>query len=140
MLSREERQDLQTCRDHHGVLCALIERFPAQLPFSADETAALLANFKAVLLRHLELEDKWMYPHLQASADAKLAEKAKRFQAEMGDLRTRFGTFAERWGAAPEIERAPEDFLRDWSALRELLERRIAAEDDDLYESAERAL
>ncbi|MBC5810478.1 MAG: hemerythrin domain-containing protein [Candidatus Eremiobacteraeota bacterium] len=140
MSSFVNRTLIQTCREHHAVLRALIERFPTEADFDAQAARELLARLTTVLGRHLELEDARLYPALEKLPDPEVAEKSRRYREEMGGLSAAFVRFGERWQAAERIESDPAGFVSEWLGVRLALERRMAAEDDDLYEEAERAL
>ncbi len=129
-------RDIQTCRGHHAVLRELIEGFPAPVAGNAGKIRAALRSLETVLLRHLAFEDARVYPVLEA-ADAPIAERARGFREQMGDLTTRVVAFLERWRAEGAVEAEPRAFAHAWDAVRAALERRMAAEDDDLYELAE---
>lgn len=132
----DARRDVQTCRDHHAVLRELIEGFPSPAAADGERARAALRNLETVLLRHLAFEDTRLYPALEA-AEPVLADKARRYREEMGDLSARVVAFLERWCAGGAIEAEPHAFERAWDGVRTALERRMAAEDDDLYEVAE---
>lgn len=129
-------RDIQTCRGHHAVLRDLLERFPVPTAANAPHVRAALRTVETVLVRHLAFEDTRLYPVLEAAA-LPVAEKAKRFREEMGDLSARVVAFLERWSADGAIESEPHAFAQAWDDVRNALERRMAAEDDDLYEVAE---
>ncbi|MDB5027331.1 MAG: hypothetical protein JWO66_1020 [Candidatus Eremiobacteraeota bacterium] len=129
-------RDIQTCRDHHAVLRQLIARFPA----TGDDAGAVrtaLNELRTVLLRHLAFEDNRLYPMLEGAPDAAVAEKARRYREEMGGLSRDIVEFLTRWTADAAIERDRVAFAQAWDRVRDALERRITAEDDDLYEAAE---
>jgi hypothetical protein len=129
-------RDIQTCRGHHAVLRAQLERFPAPVAVNAGQIRTALHELETVLLRHLAFEDVRIYPVLEAAAPA-IAERARRYREEMGDLSGGFVAFLRRWSAGHAIEAEPQAFTQAWTAVRTALERRMAAEDDDLYEIAE---
>ncbi|MDQ6942826.1 MAG: hemerythrin domain-containing protein [Candidatus Eremiobacteraeota bacterium] len=130
-------RDIQTCRGHHAVLRAQLERFPAPVAANAPQIRAALRDLQTVLVRHLAFEDVRLYPVLEAAEPA-VAERARRYREEMGDLSVRVVAFFERWTAQRAIEAEPDAFARAWDAVSTALERRMAAEDDDLYEIAEK--
>ena len=132
-------RDIQTCRGHHAVLRDLIERFPAPVAANAAQVRASLHHVGTVLVRHLAFEDVRLYPVLEAAEPA-TAERARRYREEMGDLSGRVVAFLERWRAEGAVETEPQAFAQAWDVVRTALERRMAAEDDDLYEIAEHHL
>lgn len=129
-------RDIQTCRGHHAVLRELIERFPEPVAANGARLRAALRDLETVLLRHLSFEDTRLYPVLESAAPP-VADRARRYRAEMGDLRGRFVAFLEHWRIEDAVETEPRAFAHAWLAVRTALERRMEAEDDDLYEIAE---
>ncbi|HEV2741507.1 MAG TPA: hemerythrin domain-containing protein [Candidatus Elarobacter sp.] len=129
-------RDIQTCRGHHAVLRELLEGFPEAAAANGLRIRTALRLLETVLVRHLAFEDARIYPALE-SAELQIAERARRYREEMGDLSGRVAAFLERWRAEGAIEAEPRAFARAWDAMRTALERRMAAEDDDLYEIAE---
>jgi hypothetical protein len=132
-------RDLQTCRGHHAVLRELLDTFPAPVAANAARLRTILRALETVLVRHLAFEDARLYPALEAAADPATAERARRYREEMGDLSGRVGAFFACWRAERAIEIEPNTFATAWHEVRTALERRMAAEDDDLYEVAERS-
>ena len=130
-------RDVQTCRGHHAVLRGLIERFPAPLEDNASHIRTALRDLERVLVRHLAFEDARLYPALE-TAEPAVADKARSYRESMGGLRTDAAAFFARWNAERAVEAEPQAFAQAWDAVRTALERRMAAEDDDLYEIAER--
>jgi hypothetical protein len=130
-------RDIQTCRGHHAVLREQLERFPAPAAANGAQIRAALRDLGTVLGRHLAFEDMRLYPVLEAAAEPAIAERARRYREEMGDLSSRVIAFLERWGAERAVEAEPKAFAQAWDAVRAALERRMTAEDDDLYEIAE---
>lgn len=135
-----ERLVIQTCREQHVILQQLVSRVPSSLPFDADACSAVLTRLRIVLVRHLELEDDRLYPRLAELDDPTVSEKACRYQEEMGSLRRAFTDFSTKWSETANIAGDPSGFLQHWAQIKEALLKRIAAEDTDLYEDAERAL
>jgi hemerythrin HHE cation binding domain-containing protein len=129
-------RDIQTCRGHHAVLRAQLERFPGPVAGNGAQLRAALRDLGTVLVRHLAFEDARLYPVLEAGEPA-IAERARRYREEMGDLRRHVVAFLERWTAENAVEAEPNAFARAWDAVRSALERRMTEEDDDLYEVAE---
>lgn len=132
-------RDVQTCRGHHAVLRDKLARFPAPLAENGPQVRKALSELETVLTRHLAFEDLRLYPVLEAAGPA-VAERARRYREEMGDLAQRVDAFFARWTAEGAVESEPRAFAHAWGAVRTALERRMAAEDDDLYELAEQSL
>ena len=131
-------RDIQTCRGHHAVLREQLQRFPSPVAANGPRIRTALRDLETVLVRHLEFEDARLYPALEAAEPA-IAERARRYRDEMGGLSARVVAFLERWSVEAAVEAEPNAFAQAWDTVRTALERRMAAEDDDLYEMAERA-
>lgn len=129
-----ERIDVQTCRDHHVMLAYLAEQLETARP---EDAGALLRRFRSVLQAHLKLEDDWLYPRLTASKNAIVRAKAERYRSEMGSLRANFDTLLGVWTRPGAIESAGNAWHADWRIFYRALQKRIAAEDHDLYFAAE---
>jgi hypothetical protein len=117
-------RDIQTCRGHHAVLREKLARFPAPLAENGSQIREALGELETVLMRHLAFEDVRLYP----------------VREEMGDLSQRVVAFLARWNTGRAVEAEPQAFAQAWDAVRTALERRMTAEDDDLYETAEQGL
>jgi hemerythrin HHE cation binding domain-containing protein len=130
-------RDIQTCRGHHAVLREKLERFPAPVAAHAVQIRTALRELETVLLRHLAFEEMRLYPVLEAAAPP-LADRARRYHEEMGDLSGRIIAFLQRWSCERAVEAEPHAFAQAWAAVRRALECRMAAEDDELYDAAER--
>ena len=129
---------IQTCREQHVILRDLVARVRAQL--NADDrpgARATLARMDTVLRRHLKLEDETLYPALMEIPE--LAAKARGYQHEMSGLAAAWTEFFERW-PEPQIDAKAAVFQGEWNQVAKALERRMEAEDRDLYEDADRAL
>ncbi len=132
------RRDIQTCRDHHAVLRELLERFAQPAVDDGPAVRTGLRQLETVLLRHLAFEDSQLYPALENVTDGAVAIKARRYREEMGGLSAQVVAFLARWTVDGAVETEPSAFAREWETVRSALERRMSAEDDDLYEVAER--
>ena len=138
MTELDERRDIQTCREHHAHIGELLARFPALTVVSASDLAESLGALKTMLLRHLKFEDEYLYPRLLRSPDEEIVATARRYQTEMGDLAPQCVAFFGRWPDSATIAGNVAVFADEWTTVRRLLEHRILAEDDELYELAER--
>jgi iron-sulfur cluster repair protein YtfE (RIC family) len=128
---------MRTCREQHDALRFLLEKLPAAAPVEPADAAKLLARLSAVLLAHLKLEDDQLYPALARSSDRTVRETALHYREEMGGLKQSFDAFMSAWGSAEQISADQDDFIAAWSAVRSVLEIRMAKEDHGLYSIAE---
>lgn len=109
------------------------------LPRRATEALARLNQVSTRLAAHLAMEDAFLYPAFIHGPDPRLAELARAFKAEMGDLLARFQAYHGRWTTPAQLTADPDRFLGETTALLADLRRRIQREDAELYPAAEAA-
>lgn len=131
-------------RKHHDELRALAARIEAMLDTAAiTADPAPVANVVRELFGkfsiHLALEDNSLYPRYTAHADLRVADTARRFQTEMGDLGERFDAYKRAWPGPLAIAKDCAGFVRDSRAILELLHARVAREEALLYELIDHA-
>ena len=131
------RIELHTCRQHHTMLRHILNEFPSKAPAPGAAMMMLLSRLRAILLRHLKLEDDYVYPALVQSPDEHLRTSARTFRLEMGGVLRAFEDFEKRWPHAEAIDADLEQFWNEWQPLRRALEARMHAEDSGLYKDAE---
>ncbi|HCL87452.1 MAG TPA: hemerythrin [Comamonadaceae bacterium] len=109
---------------------------PAQ---HAAEIARGIVAMSSTIRLHLAVEDRLLYPALQAGGDADLARLGARFQHEMGEIAGSYAAFARRWNTAERVASDPEGFRAEANvALRRVYER-MRREDHDFYPRIEQA-
>ena len=121
-------------RTQHSELARLAACIPAEgaMP-NAFEASLALARLKGVLGVHLKLEDDVLYPAMLAHESAEVREKAAKYQREMGTLAAAFTQFYQKWASNSAIEANPSGFQREWAGILKALQKRIEAEESDLY-------
>lgn len=115
------------------VLDQAIAAGAAQAPVIAGQ----LRELARLLSFHLTCEDVLLYPNLFNAADPQVAALARQMISELGGLAQRFHALLERWSGAGVIAESFAGFVADFQALAELLTRRIAYENDELYPRVE---
>jgi hemerythrin-like domain-containing protein len=105
----------------------------------ADRVRTLLSSLAGKLGVHLSMEDNALYPRLLVHADQAVSATAKRFQTEMGGLKSSFDTFSKKW-SADSIRSAPQAFSEESKAVMQALSQRMDREDADLYQIVDRTL
>jgi hypothetical protein len=124
-------------RAHHDDLLAMAGQIAsgldvASLQKDARGVRAQLSKLAGLLNVHLTMEDRTLYPKLEAHPSPAVAATAARFMREMGGLKAAFLAYANRWGAR-QIEEAPAAFVDETGAIFAALADRIARENDELY-------
>lgn len=104
----------------------------------AYKLTMLLAKLGGVLRIHLAQEDKVLYPRLMRSVDPEVADTARRFVAEMGQIGPAFAAYADTWRFADAIIAEPDRFRAETDVLFAALGDRIERENDVLYPMADR--
>src|SRR5687768_11261107 len=79
----------------------------------------LLSRLGGVLLVHLSMEDRTLYPRLRESANQTFVAIAARYSDEMGGYKERYVAYAQRWLNPHKIQENPSDFIAE---TREILE------------------
>lgn len=131
------RIELHTCRQHHTMLRHILAEFPASEPLPGSIMIVLFGRLRSILIRHLKLEDEYVYPALSQAPDERLRKAALGFRKEMGGLMRAFEDFDKRWPNADALDADPQGFMEEWMPLRRALEMRMDAEDAHLYKEAE---
>ncbi len=130
-------------RAHHDELLAMAGQMTPNLDVEilrkdARGVRAQLSKLAGLLTVHLSMEDRTLYPALQAHSDPTVAATAVRFMREMGGLKATFLAYAKRWGAR-DIELAPAAFIEETQTIFAALADRIARENDELYVMLDKA-
>jgi hypothetical protein len=110
---------------------------PARLAADAQAVRSLLSSFLGKLNIHLAMEDRSLYPRLQAGSDQDLRAMAHHFAEEMAGLKREVAEFGGRWTAAAiagDATRFCEEARRVFAAFAA----RIGREDKELYALADR--
>ena len=85
---------------------------------------------------HLSMEDKVLYPEMIKCADPKTKATAEKFVLEMGDIATAFTAYNGKW-TIPFIGADPASFIKETKGIFEVLSKRIAREEGELYPLAD---
>ncbi|RLA63830.1 MAG: hypothetical protein DRQ88_11890 [Epsilonproteobacteria bacterium] len=93
----------------------------------------LLAKLTKLITMHLGLEDKYVYPQLLESDDPKINATANKFKNGMGDLGKVYEKFVNKWDLPKKIQENPQEFINEMNGVIQVLTKRIAAEESDLY-------
>ncbi len=125
------RQQHEALRQHMAELKKNLN--PFLLAQHATEVRATLNRLFAEFGRHLQQEAKDLYPPLNASTDAKTKALAERFGLEMKQTLPRMADFNRHWPDAASIRSNAGQFLKEADGMTKWLERRISAENAELY-------
>ena len=115
----------------------LLARPGVEVRDGAFQATLLLAKLTGLLRIHFAQEDRQLYPALMASGRGGVAEVARRFFEEMGDLGPTYGAYAQRWASADQILSDPRGFRRESKTVFTALADRITRENEQLYPLAD---
>ena len=110
----------------------------AKVAAGAAQIRATLSQLAGAVRLHLATEDQTLYPALAKCSDAKVAAMATSFQNEMGGIKKAFEDYSKKWGTPDSIKTNPKDFIKDSKAVFEVLGKRIARENNELYAAADK--
>ena len=106
-----------------------------------DGTAArrCLGSFMGRLQMHLAMEDKVLYPELEAHKNPEVATLARRFSAEMKTMPINVVAYNVRWATPSAIKADACGFIEETRAVIKFLTDRIRRENQELYAMADRS-
>jgi len=99
----------------------------------ALEVTLLLAKLTGLLRIHFAQEDRSLYPTLMASSRGGVAEMARRFFEEMGQIGPAYAAFSAKWSSVDTLVAAPAAFEAECAAIFGALAARIERENNELY-------
>ncbi len=129
-------------RCQHADAMAMIDRLLMLLEHGGGtEHANLimqqLAKLTQLMRVHFLQEDHCLYPVLIASTDPEVAEAAKSFQREMGELWEQYEAFARGWSTLTAIVLGFDRFKTECIAIFAAIEDRCTRENELLFPLAE---
>lgn len=134
----------ESFRHHHSEVRTLTTRIEQLLDIDAvtadaGPVATVVRELFGKFGVHLAIEDATLYPRMLNHADAKVREAARKFQAEMGGMKSTFDAYRNRWPGPTMISRDPKGFVAETRHILVALSRRISREDSDLYDLYDQA-
>lgn len=103
----------------------------------AIEIAHALKALSAVVTTHLAIEDRILYPSLQRSGHAVMAQMAREYQDDMQGIANAFINFARRWSSATQLSRQPEQFRSEANTVLRDVHERMLRENREFYPAIE---
>jgi len=106
---------------------------------NAEKIAAAIVAFSGLIKLHLAVEDRSLYPALEASGEGELVRLSHRYQDEMEGIAGAYLQFAARWNTARSVSLAPEAFREQANLVLRQLYERIQREDREFYPAIDAA-
>lgn len=107
---------------------------------NADAIAAGIVRVSGIVKLHLAVEDRSLYPALEASGDAQLAALSREYRGEMQGIAAAYLRFAAQWNTARQVALAPEQFRAEANVVLRQLYERIQREDRHFYPAIDAAM
>jgi hypothetical protein len=107
---------------------------------NAAAIAAGIVGVSGIVKLHLAVEDRSLYPALEASGDAALVRLSHRYQSEMDGIAGAYLQFAGRWNTARQVAQAPHEFRQEANVVLRQLYERIRHEDVEFYPAIDAAV
>ncbi|MGB4061813.1 MAG: hemerythrin domain-containing protein [Burkholderiaceae bacterium] len=125
------RKQHESLRKHIAALKRHLN--PLLLASNAAEVRTLLTQLLGEFGKHLQQEAKELYPPLDGTEDTGTKATAARFGAEMKQNLPRLAEFNRRWPSADTIRADGSLFIKEAGDIFQWLERRLIAENTELY-------
>ncbi|GAB3447128.1 hemerythrin domain-containing protein [Massilia solisilvae] len=135
--------NIEKFKHQHLDILASITRLRKLAHAGVAENAAAIAEaivgFSGIIKLHLAVEDRSLYPALEASGDAALARMSRAYQSEMDGIAGAYLQFAARWNTPRQVAGAPDAFREDANVVLRQLYERIKREDHEFYPAIDAA-
>ncbi len=128
-------------RRQHREILILVEEITEALksnPSLIEQISDLLPKLAGKINIHLAMEDNALYPKLLASDEVKVRQTAADFLNEMGNLKETFRAYLKQWNSVIKINDHYDQFRLDTQTIFTALTQRIAREDRELYDLADK--
>lgn len=109
-----------------------------------DANAVQIANelkaLSQIVIQHLAVEDRILYPSLEKRGDPQLAAMSRRYQNDMEGIASAFIRFVRHWSDPGALRDAPEAFRAQANTVLKDVHNRMMREDKEFYPAIERSL
>ena len=99
--------------------------------------ASQIVAMSGMIKLHLAVEQRYLYPAVQASGVASVARMGHRYEMEMQGIAGDYLAFAARWNTPARLELEPESFRSEANSVLHALYQRMRREDTELYPAVE---
>ena len=103
----------------------------------AAEISQRIVAMSGIIKLHLAVEDKFLYPALEASGNAHLAKLSRHYRDEMTGIASAYLAFAATWNTPRLLIEQPEVFRGEANSVLKTLYERMKKEDRDFYPAIE---
>ncbi len=99
----------------------------------ANDISQSIIAMSGVIKLHLAVEDRVLYPALEASGNDKLAQMSRHYRDEMDGIAGAYLAFAAKWNKPRLLMTQPEDFRDEANQVLKTLYERMRKEDGEFY-------
>ncbi|GAA0782439.1 hemerythrin domain-containing protein [Castellaniella ginsengisoli] len=103
----------------------------------AVDIAHELKTLAQVVIQHLAIEDRILYPSLEQSGNERMARMSADYQNDMKGIANAFINFARRWANATMLTRNPEGFRAEANTVLKNVHDRMLRENREFYPAIE---
>lgn len=103
----------------------------------ATDIAQRIVAMSGIIKLHLAVEDRVLYPSLEASGNAALAGMSQKYRQEMDNIAGSYLNFAAKWNTARQLAEEPEAFRDEANQVLKALYDRMKREDREFYPAIE---
>lgn len=104
---------------------------------NAQAIADNIASLSDVIIRHLAVEDRILYPAVQASDNPELAQMGRTYQKEMTGIANGYIAFSRHWSQAHHVRDDPDGFKEDANTILKAVYLRMQKENREFYPAVE---
>ena len=119
---------------------ALRQLVHAGIAENADRIAARIVAFSGAVKLHLAVEDRTLYPALEAGGDPQLSRMSRLYQQEMQGIVGAYFAFAAKWNTGRHVAAEPEQFRAEANTVLRQVYERMRREDTEFYPAIEAAM
>lgn len=103
----------------------------------AADIAQRIVAMSGIVKLHLAVEDRLLYPALEASGNKALAGMSQRYRSEMEGIAGSYLHFAAKWNTALHLSTEPDAFRQEANHVLKALYERMKREDREFYPAIE---
>lgn len=122
-----------------GAIAALRTLVQTGIVEHAADISQRIIGMSGIIKLHLAVEDKLLYPALEASGDAVLARMSRLYRSEMDGISGAYLAFAAKWNTPRLLSEQPEIFRDEANHVLRTLYERMKKEDREFYPAIEAA-
>jgi len=122
-----------------GAIAALRTLVQTGIEDHAAEIAQRIVAMSGLIKLHLAVEDKVLYPALEASDNTALARMSRHYRDEMDGISGAYLAFAGKWNTPRQLHDQPEAFRAEANQVLKTLYERMKKEDREFYPAIEAA-